>query len=121
MRVVMKYNAAPDNGCTTYDYGETEDYCVTLMIGTAGIDEVPTSMAVRIYPQPADDLLHIAVGHTGALDLMVTDVAGRTVLEQQFNKGNAIVGTERLGTGMYLYRILDQGAAIARGSFMVAH
>ncbi|HQV37660.1 MAG TPA: S8 family serine peptidase [Flavobacteriales bacterium] len=121
MRVVMKYNAAPDNGCTTYDYGETEDYCVTLMFGTAGIDEVPTSMAVRIYPQPADDLLHIAVGHTGALDLMVTDAAGRTVLEQQFNKGNAIVGTERLGTGMYLYRILDQGAAIARGSFMVAH
>ncbi|MEO5585370.1 MAG: S8 family serine peptidase [Flavobacteriales bacterium] len=120
MRVVMKYNAAPSNGCTDYDYGETEDYCVTLFNGTAGIDEASASMAVQLYPQPADDLLHITTGRAGALDLMVTDVSGRTVLEQGFNGGNTDVGTAHLGTGIYLYRILDQGAVVARGSFIVA-
>ena len=120
MRVVMKYNAAPDNGCTTYDYGETEDYCVTL-IGAVGIDEISASTTIQLYPQPVDDILHIVTGHAGVLDLMVTDMAGRTMLEQRFNGGNTTVGTERLGTGMYLYRIMDHDATIIRGSFIVAH
>lgn len=121
MRVVMKYNGAPIDGCTTYDYGETEDYCVTLFNGTTGVDENSAEMAIQLFPQPADDLLHITTGHDGALDLKMTDVSGRTVLEQRINGGNTTVDTGHLGAGMYLYRLVDQRVVIARGSFMVAH
>lgn len=120
LRVVMKYNTAPASGCTTYNYGETEDYCVTLFTGTAGTGDTPAPMAVRLYPQPANDLLQITTGHAGALDLLVTDVAGRTVLQQRLKGGEGTVGTSRLGTGMYLYRILDQGEVVARGSIIIA-
>lgn len=120
MRVVMKYNGATSNGCTNYDYGETEDYCVTLVNGPVGVEEMSAPMAVRLFPQPANDLLHISTGHTGALDLMITDVAGRTLLQERFNGGDATVGTARLVTGMYLYRILDQGAVVASGSLIIA-
>ncbi|MGB6048161.1 MAG: S8 family serine peptidase [Flavobacteriales bacterium] len=120
MRVVMKDSSPASSGCTTYNYGETEDYCVTLTDGTSGISEPLTQVAVQLYPQPADQTLNITTAHTGALAMQVTDMTGRSILEHRFTGGNTIVSTEQLVTGMYLYRIMDQGAVIARGSFMVA-
>lgn len=121
MRVVMKDSSPASSGCTTYSYGETEDYCVTLIDGTIGIAEPLASLPIHLFPQPADRSLNIATGHTGALEMQVTDMTGRVLLEQRFTGGSTRLSTEPLVTGMYLYRILEQGAVVAQGRFLVAH
>lgn len=121
MRVVMKYNSAPATGCTTFDYGETEDYCVTLINGSTSITEAPQLLHVQLHPQPADQELSISLGHTGALQLVITDVTGRTLIQKSMQGGFITVGTGQLVSGVYLYRLLDHGTVMARGSFVVAH
>lgn len=121
MRIVMKDSSPAASGCTTYNYGETEDYCVTLIDGTSGIAEPQASLPVQLFPQPADHSLNITTAHTGTLEMQVTDMTGRIILEHRFTGGSTTMSTEPLVTGMYLYRIMDQGALVARGSFMVAH
>lgn len=121
MRVVMKYGTAPGNGCTSYDYGETEDYCVTLIDGTAGIEGPVVDLPLQLFPQPADHFLNIATAYKGTLDLTVTDMTGRAVLHHQFSGGSTSVGTGQLSAGMYLFQVEGEGALSARGSFLVAH
>lgn len=121
MRVIMKDTSPPANGCTSYAYGETEDYCVTLVTHWAGVAQPADPIAVRLYPQPADNVLHIEAGEGGAMQLTVTDMAGRTVLQQPLRGGRVELETGRMGASMYLYDLRQQGIPVARGSFVVAH
>lgn len=121
MRVVMEYNTAAVTGCTTYDYGETEDYCVTLVNGTIGLAEHRPSPPVRLYPQPADQFFTILTGREDGLVLSITDMTGRTVLDQRITGGHATVATAGLGAGMYLYRLQASSLEVARGSLLVVH
>ncbi|MBP9078889.1 MAG: S8 family serine peptidase [Flavobacteriales bacterium] len=121
MRVLMKDSSHPANGCTNFDYGETEDYCVNLVNHWTGVDEAPWGPAVQLYPQPADEMLHIQLAAGGDLQLSVTDLTGRTILERSMAQGQATVNTARLGPGMYQYLVQAHGTLVARGNFMVVH
>ncbi|HRQ84755.1 MAG TPA: S8 family serine peptidase [Flavobacteriales bacterium] len=121
LRVVMKDASYPANGCLTYTYGETEDYCVNLVTHWTGMAEPLPYTAAQLYPQPADQLLHIAMEAQGGQNLVITDMTGRTVLEQAVQNGQAEVVTAEMGAGMYLYRVQRDGALVARGSFVVVH
>jgi len=121
LRVVMKDNAPAPTGCTQFQYGETEDYCVTLVDLSSGIADAAPMLPVDLFPQPADQLLHFTLPAHGQWDLEVMDMTGRTVLQQPIGGGTSTVSTAQLGTGMYLYRITGNGGQLARGNFMVAH
>lgn len=121
MRVLMKDSSHPASGCLEYSYGETEDYCVTLVDQWIGLGELPAQLPVRLFPQPADAELHLAVEAAGTVQLAVADMTGRIVLERAVYGGNAVLGTAQLGAGMYQYRLVQHGALVARGNFMVVH
>src|SRR5690606_7109701 len=121
LRVVMKDDAPAPTGCTQFQYGETEDYCVTLVDLSSGIADAAPMLPVDLFPQPADQLLHFTLPAHGQWDLEVMDMTGRTVLQQPIGGGTSTVSTAQLGTGMYLYRITGNGGQLARGNFMVAH
>ncbi len=121
LRVVMKYNTAPANGCTTYDFGETEDYCVNLAQGTIGIAEQAAGPAVLLFPQPADGSFTIVTDHPGLLKLAINDVSGRTVLQQTTRGGRTTVDTRGMGNGMYHYQLMDGAMVVGRGNLMVVH
>lgn len=121
MRVLMKDTSHPANGCQSYSYGETEDYCATLVNHWTGVAETPAQPVVQLYPQPADDLLQVVMDQGGNLLLDITDMTGRTVMQAPMANGRATVNTARLSPGMYQYRALRQGTLVARGSFVVAH
>ncbi len=65
MRVQMQYGSAPATSCTTYTYGEVEDYTVTIT-GNAAFNFTANSIdnGVGIYPNPAHDLLNIKLQST---------------------------------------------------------
>ena len=53
MRVIMRYNEAPGSPCDGFDYGEVEDYCITLIPNTGqGLHEASGGLvrdALRLW------------------------------------------------------------------------
>ncbi len=121
LRVVMHYDQAVANGCTTYDFGETEDYCVSLVTTPSGISENPAATAVKVYPQPASDLVNFITGENGNAELSVMDASGRALLNVPITNGFVSLRTQDLSTGLYIYHIRSKGVDRARGTFMVVH
>lgn len=118
MRVVMSYGDPVSDGCAGYDFGETEDYCIALTVGT-GVAEVDGG-GVAVFPNPAD----AAVSFTapgGTADLLVLDGAGRQVARQALVNGRLTLATTGWSEGLYVYRLLRNGTDMARGRFVVTH
>ncbi len=124
MRVVMKYNAAPVDGCEdNYAYGETEDYCVTLN-STVGVAELGDGSVVKAYPDPADRVLFLDVLGplaSGALQVDVLDNSGRLVMSRTIEQGRMTLSTAFLEEGLYVYQVKRQGSDVHRGKFIVYH
>ena len=121
MRVVMHYGEAVANGCASYDFGETEDYCVSLVTTPSGINENPAAAAVKVYPQPANDVVNFITGGTGNEELLVMDASGRALLNLPVRNGFISLPTQGLSDGLYIYHIRAKGVDRARGTFMVVH
>ena len=125
MRVMMLFNDDGAIGCTDgYDYGETEDYCVDLVDYISGIGETMTSVQVQFFPNPSDrDIFFDATGIVAGASLRidVLDELGRTVASKAMDHGRATITTAWLADGLYVYRLTDSGAEVARGKFEVLH
>ncbi len=120
LRVLMKSTEPPASGCGVYNYGETEDYCVTLVDSTMGIGEIP-AVPVQLFPQPADQVLHLRLQHPGMLRIVVRDIMGRTVAGEYFTDGALSLPTAAWGAGLYQFSIWEGEKPLARGNFMVVH
>jgi hypothetical protein len=125
MRVVMQYNDAPEGPCVpNYDYGETEDYCVNLVVGPTAVGHDPTIAETSIYPQPADQQLFVRLPdhlhHEGML-LVVLDAAGRTISTNPLSQQRNMVPTADLTNGLYTFVLLNKGERAGQGRFMVLH
>ncbi len=124
MRVVMKYNAAPVDGCEDgYAYGETEDYCVTLN-STVGVDDLANSTSIKVFPDPADrDIFFDITGPAanGTLTIDVLDNSGRIVARKAVQQGRATITTAWLEEGLYIYSVKRGDQELQRGKFIVLH
>lgn len=81
------------------------------MINNVGIDENATLVA-KAYPNPANDLVTIAVNASGAAQLLVTDVAGKVAMSGALNLagGQANVNLDALQAGLYIFNVtLENG------------
>jgi hypothetical protein len=122
LRVVMKYNTAPADGCADgYDYGETEDYCVTLQ-GADAIGELST-VGVLAYPNPAVQQITFDLSGSTARGgvVEVLDNTGRILVRKPLRNGRALVNTSGMASGSYIYRIVPSEAQGLRGKFQVQH
>ena len=85
MRVVMRYNDAPRAPACEPNYadGETEDYCVNLVVGPTSVGhEVRCCGDLQFYPQPADQQLFVRLPdhiQREGMMMVVLDAAGRTI------------------------------------------
>jgi hypothetical protein len=121
MRVVMKYQTPPASGCGSYDFGETEDYCITLTNGPVAVADREGTADVRLYPVPADRSFTLTTAHPSALQLVLSDATGRTVLRQAVINGRCTVDVASLGSGLYHFQLLSGAAILSRGHVIVAH
>lgn len=122
MRVVMRYNQPVTNGCSTnYDYGETEDYCVTLQV-EFGLEEQTTS-GLSIHPNPADQQLVLDL--EGALSgqpalIEVLDGTGRLVKRATVIAQHATLNTAGLSRGAYVLRVSNGYGDVLHKRFEIA-
>ena len=89
-----------------------------------GLTEATASNGVNVYPVPADNVLTVELNGTAAgqaLQLVVTDNAGRRVATRSMDGARTVVSTSALANGLYTYRVAGPSGEVARGTFVVAH
>ncbi|MCB0790732.1 MAG: S8 family serine peptidase [Flavobacteriales bacterium] len=123
LRVIMEYDQAAVSGCEdAYDYGETEDFCVTLIDPNVGIGESGAANDLAVFPDPADrDVFFNIRGVNGAVRIEIMDPNGRVVVGRSTTNGRATVTTAWLANGMYYYRVSTADHELGRGKLMVSH
>ena len=122
MRVIMKFNQPVANGCEDgYGYGETEDYCVTI-VGPSGLYE-NGSNGVRFFPNPASNIItfDLPMDQSLTAQVEVLDNTGKTVLRQKMDEQRAQLNVGALANGLYLFRVSNGQGGITRGKFEVSH
>ncbi|KQM49970.1 reprolysin-like metallopeptidase [Chryseobacterium sp. Leaf201] len=102
MRVMMQYNSVPSSSCGSYTYGQVEDY--TLNIVSSGRGEISVQdllTDVKLYPNPAKDILHIS--NTTNEDYRIFDMGGKLINSGKLERGSANVSN--LIKGAYMIQI----------------
>lgn len=73
-----------------------------------GIIQLSTDMQVRIYPNPASDILNIAWAQKANAEVAITDLNGNEVASFVANTTNNQYDIHNLAAGAYIIRITDK-------------
>ncbi len=106
MRVAMRYSAAPVGPCNNFSYGEVEDYAVKILpVGVLGTNEALAAKGIKLYPNPADDVVNISnLSSTATYTVYSAD--GRLALSGKMADGK--VNVSRLTKGFYMITVKDK-------------
>ena len=91
------------------------------------INEVPSGVELKIFPNPASDVLNLDYtlqNISSASELVITDLMGRIVSKTELNtiQTSQQLSVKNWPTGSYTYHINNsQTGIIGRGIFVVAH
>ncbi|MBD2714196.1 T9SS type A sorting domain-containing protein [Microvirga sp. STR05] len=108
LRVVMS-DASATSSCGSFSYGETEDYSITISGGTARTSARLASADYGVYPNPATNVLNIAVpaDHDAtAVSVRVYDMRGAEQRQLRYS-GEGQLDISGLSKGIYMVTITD--------------
>jgi hypothetical protein len=94
-----------------FNYGEVEDYCVTVVDTTTGIKDIASHLVFGLMPNPTSDQFTIRLNDDKSeqYSITVTDLQGRVlIINQQFSSNNTTVNVSKLNAGTYIVRVQDQ-------------
>jgi hypothetical protein len=133
MRIQMHYGSQISNPCTTFDYGEVEDYTINISGGTFSGFAVNNATAntlnsIMVSPNPVKGStanVALQVDKAAPVIIRITDLSGRILRTE--NVSNIIAGMNNiplnnlnLFPGTYMI-IAEQGnSVVARTQFIVA-
>jgi hypothetical protein len=63
---------------------------------------------VKVYPNPANELITIFTRIDGQMELQIFDLAGRLLRAYQYSESEAIIRVSTLPEGHYIYRLVDE-------------
>ncbi|MCU0436596.1 MAG: GEVED domain-containing protein [Raineya sp.] len=121
MRVSM--SDASQNSCSTFTYGEVEDYTINVT-ATAREDisaQLENPFGVEIYPNPANTIANIKLsGAEGSNSVQIYDMAGRTVFTASIEGNNELsVDLSRFEKGLYIINITTDKGVTERKKLLV--
>jgi hypothetical protein len=81
----------------------------SFKLGAVGVDE-PVGSTIRIYPNPATDVLFIAGEFANGTTVEIYDQLGKSVMRQGLQSDNNQLDVSRLNIGIYMVKITtDKG------------
>jgi hypothetical protein len=90
---------------------------LTFSTWTEGVAELESSL--RIYPNPAADVLNIE--GNGMVKVEVFNTVGQLVMSQSVEGGSASINTANLNNGIYFTRIYNENGEMISRRFSVSH
>lgn len=110
MRVILdEAGSATSSPCTSFFYGEVEDYTVNIVVASGSVDEKLGS-TLSVYPNPANKevLITLPFEIPSDVNIQLTDLAGKTVMINSAVKAEAntiLMPIDQLADGMYMLRV----------------
>ncbi|ALR31440.1 propanediol utilization protein [Chryseobacterium sp. IHB B 17019] len=115
MRVALRYNTAPA-ACTSYTYGEVEDYNVLITPTVLATSDVAgPKNDIQTYPNPVSDVLNITKVSDKAA-FKIYSAAGQLVKQGTINNGQ--INVSELIKGAYVISIEDKGKDVLTSKFI---
>jgi hypothetical protein len=118
MRIQMQYNAYAGTSCSSYTYGEVEDYSVVIT-GNAQrpmAHETSTGSfnSLNVYPNPSQGIVNISFNSTvsNVAVMRITDLVGKVIVTENIQ---VVEGTNKFTTdltpyskGIYFMELIDE-------------
>lgn len=125
LRVLMAYQGAGQNTlpnqCGAFQYGEVEDYCITIVDPSASLNEISADW-VRVYPNPASNQVTIEVSNDRIASVEIVDVVGKVIATAALNGNKATMDVSNFTNGTYFYQLKDlQGTTLTTEKMVIAH
>ncbi len=70
---------------------------------------IPTPSAVKIYPNPATDMLYVEVADNSVQQIAVADVTGKVIANYTVTQKQTAINTSSLPAGMYVLQLAGNG------------
>jgi hypothetical protein len=83
---------------------------------TTGIEEATINSSLKVYPNPAKEVLNISFDATSESNVVLSDIVGNAIYSTTYASGsnNISVNTSGLPTGMYILNISTENGRVAR-------
>ncbi|MBK7855221.1 MAG: T9SS type A sorting domain-containing protein [Bacteroidetes bacterium] len=73
---------------------------VTVYVGTTGLAEL-AQQGISIYPNPANDVLHIDLKNASEINFTITDFMGKVIKRTNFSASSNLIDVKTLSQGVY--------------------
>lgn len=80
---------------------------ITAFSNTIFLEPVNRFTSIQLYPNPANNVIHIKTGASSFNKLIITDIAGRNEYEQPVNSASIDVDISKLATGTHIARLIS--------------
>ena len=125
MRVSMKYDGGSNSkptACGQFDYGETEDYCVEIVLST-GIEQAVNQEVFELYPNPSSGAFTLNFQsefnkNTKGMRVNITDLAGKSVYQGDVKTGLNTLNSA-LSDGVYMVQVATAEGEILKTEKLV--
>lgn len=110
LRISMKWGNSIATACSTYTYGEVEDYCVFIENPIA-VQENNSDNFVQIFPNPFDNQINLRAAQLNADKIRVEmlNCLGQSVFNRLYSAHNGewlqTIPTDQLNNGVYWLKI----------------
>lgn len=108
------------NGNVTIDPDQTNNNACSNVV--LPVNEIAAAISnMRVFPNPATDVLNISLDYKKAKEVMIMDLSGKLISTNAMISGDNQISLSGFETGIYLYQIVDtDGAIINTGKFSVS-
>jgi hypothetical protein len=109
-------NLIPSSADTCYF---TETFSVNLNLGnTVGLESY-TNNPFTVFPNPANDFVHLSGVDFIPSEISLTDISGRLILLNSSN--NSTISTSNVPAGLYFLQVKDQSGRVHQLKIVVKH
>ncbi len=119
--VVGEMNFSPSNdvNCSNFVYGSQQNYWVFGISDTTVniVDNFQESIIVKIYPNPANSLLHIDFPNDYNIlntIIEIVDINGKTILKSEPTSITSQLNINSITSGLYLVKIQKENTLITK-------
>ena len=85
--------------------GNAYGWEATVDCAALGVEDLSDSYGITVYPNPASEILNVIAQKGQIQSVKLTDVAGRTVINNNVNKNNTSINVNHLPKGVYILTI----------------